>query len=59
MKPATVKEIMEALSKMPQNAPCYFRPKYFGDVKACESIPINKNGISKMKEKGENVTFLC
>ncbi len=59
MKPATVKEIIEALRKMPQNAPCYFRPKYFGDVKAYENVPINKHGISKMGENGENVTFLC
>lgn len=60
MNPATVKEVIEILKTMPQELPCYFRPKYFGDVEPWESVPVNKNGITKMEEDGEkNITFLC
>lgn len=63
MKPATVAEIIEVLKLLPQDLPCYFRPKYFGDCKYTDMIPINLNGISIMEggmnEEVENVTFLC
>ena len=61
MNPATVKEIIAILEKMPQDAPCYFRPKYSGGAKSWENIPVNKNGISEIHPENEekNVTFLC
>lgn len=60
-KPATVKEIIDILSKLNPNSPCYFRPKYYGQVQQWEDVPVNLNGISPMEPKGEpeNVTFLC
>jgi hypothetical protein len=58
---ATVGEIMEVLSKLPKDLPCYFRPKYHGTVEYTDEIPINLNGIGEMEpnNKPKNVTFLC
>ena len=66
-KPATVKEIIERLQQLPQDLPCYIRPKYYGRVEKYEDVPIHLNGISEMeanKNSGkcfvneEHVTFL-
>jgi hypothetical protein len=61
MKPATVAEIIERLQNLPQDLPCYFRPKYFGDVDRTDVVPVNRNGISRMCPDGEpdQVHFLC
>lgn len=64
MKPATVKEIIEKLQQLPQDLPCYIRPKYYGIVKPYYDVPINVNGISEMEPLKDNnlirehVTFL-
>lgn len=59
--PATVQEVIDALEKLPRDFPCYFRPKYHGDVRWCDDVPVNLNGISEMHpdDKPKNVTFLC
>jgi hypothetical protein len=66
MKPATVKEIIEVLKTLPPDFPCYFRPKYFGDVSYCDDVPVNAEGIVEMHpdnkiypDMHKNVTFLC
>jgi hypothetical protein len=61
--PSTVKDIVEQLLKLPQDLPCYFRPKYYGNVLWCDDVPINTKGISIMEgseytDNKENVTFL-
>lgn len=63
MKPSTVKEIIEKLQQLPQDLPCYIRPKYWGTLEWCDEAPININGISEMERSvlndgEENVTFL-
>lgn len=63
MEAATVKEIIEQLQKLPQDLPCYIRPKYWGTLKPYYDAPININGITEMEpyEFGvnkEHVTFL-
>jgi hypothetical protein len=63
MKPSTVKEIIEKLQQLPQDLPCYVRPKYWGTLKPYYDAPININGISEMEpikftEVKEHVTFL-
>lgn len=60
MKPSTVREIIEALKKLPPELPVYARSKYAGDVKYTDSNPVSANGISRMEdlEIGENVTIL-
>lgn len=67
MKPATVKEIIEELQKLPQDLPCFFRPKYHGTVKYHENVPVHRKGISEMHpdpkiypdEPRKYVCFLC
>lgn len=66
MKPATVKEIIEALQKLPQDLPCFFRPKYTGSVEPTDNIPVNLDGISEMHpnpkiypDEQKHVCFLC
>jgi hypothetical protein len=61
VKPAKVKDIIEALQKLPSDFPCYFRPKYHGDVNWCDDVPVKLNGICEMHPDGKpkNVTFLC
>lgn len=67
MNPATVKQIIEELQKLPPNLPCFFRPKYHGDVSYTDNVPINKNGIGEMHpdpqlypdEPKKYVCFLC
>ena len=51
MKTYTVKEVMEALSKLPQDLPCFVRPKYHGDIKYFEDVPVNANSICEMHPK--------
>ena len=65
MKPSTVREIIEKLQKLPQDLPCYVRPKYHGTVRYVDDVPININGISEMEPskspegvKEDHVTFL-
>ena len=63
MKPSTVKEIIEKLQQLPQDLPCYIRPKYYGTVTYLDDAPVNINGISEMEpikfsEIKEHVTFL-
>lgn len=60
---ATVEEIIKRLQELPQDLPCYFRPKYYGIVKPYHDVPINVNGISLMEPikfsvVKEHVTFL-
>jgi len=62
----TVAQVIIKLQTMPQELPCYFRPKYHGTVKGWEDVPVNLNGISDMEEYTINsehqprrVTFLC
>ncbi len=59
--PATVGEIIAMLQQFPADLPCYFRPKYHGDVTAFDDdVPVWIGGISYMEDQeGENVTFLC
>ena len=67
MKPATVKEIIEQLSSLQQDLPCFFRPKYHGTVEYTDNIPVNVNGIAEMHpdpevcphEPRKYVCFLC
>jgi hypothetical protein len=61
MKPATVKEVIEQLEKLPQDLPCYFRPKYYGTVQYMDNVPINVNGIGEMHPHDEEkyICFLC
>jgi len=58
---ATVGDILDALSKMPRELPCYFRPKYAGTVEPWEDVPVLISGIAGMEpdDKTPNVTFLC
>ncbi len=60
MKKAKVKDIIKILQKLPQNLPCYVRPKYHGDLSWTDDCPINLNGISEMESKKlkKHVTFL-
>lgn len=60
-KPATVKEIIEQLQKLPQDLPCYFRPKYSGTVQYTDNVPVHLNGIGEMHpdNKPKYVCFLC
>ena len=67
MKPATVQEIIERLQKLPPDLPCFFRPKYHGNVKWTDNVPVNSKGISEMHpdpvlypdDPPEYVCFLC
>ena len=60
MEPATVEEIIKRLQQLPQDLPCYFRPKYSGTIEPWECVSIMVNGISEMEGgNGNNVTFLC
>jgi hypothetical protein len=66
MKTATVEEIIEKLQKMPQDSPCFFRPKYYGTVEHTDSVPVNADGISQMENTEAEgdlpknyVCFLC
>ena len=60
-KPATVKEIIAELQKLPPDAPCYFRPKYHGTVEYTDNVPVNLNGIGEMHPDNQPkyVCFLC
>ena len=65
-EPATVKEIIEQLKKLPQDMPCFFRPKYHGTVEYTDNVPVRKNGICEMHpdpkvypDKQKYVCFLC
>jgi len=63
MKPSTVKEIIEKLQQLPEDLPCFVRPKYWGTLKSYCEAPIHINGISEMEpikdsEIQEHVTFL-
>ncbi len=51
---ATVAEIIAALQTMPQDYPCYVRPKYHGTIEYTDDVAINTNGISRM-EPDQNV----
>jgi len=57
--PATVGEIIAMLEQFPADLPCFFRPKYHGDVTPYDDVPVWIGGISYMDQEGENVTFLC
>lgn len=63
IQPATVKELIEQLQKLPPDLPCYFRPKYYGPVGRTDEVPINFHGISLMEpdivDKRGYVCFLC
>ena len=60
---ATVAEIITKLQSLPQDLPCYFRPKYYGDVSAFEEVATNLHGIGPMtppnSEVPDRVVFLC
>lgn len=63
MQPSTVKDIIEKLQQLPQDLPCYIRPKYWGNLDWCDDAPINVNGIGEMEgseytNNTANVTFL-
>lgn len=65
-KPATVREVIAALQALPPDYPCFFRPKYHGDVSAFDDVPVLLDGISEMHpdpqvypDMPKNVTFLC
>ncbi len=60
MKPATVQEVIDALSKLPRDLPVYVRPKYTGTLSWTETAPVSVNGIAEMHPKSEpkNVTLL-
>lgn len=61
----TVAEVIAKLQKLPQDLPCYFRPKYHGDVSAFEEVTVNLHGIGPMtppnglSEVPDRVVFLC
>jgi hypothetical protein len=60
---ATVAEIITKLHSLPQDLPCYFRPKYHGDVSHFEEVPVDLCGITPMvppnSEVLDRVVFLC
>ena len=66
-EPATVQEVISALQKLPPDLPCFFRPKYHGDVKYTENVPVNPQGICEMhpdrklypESPEKYVCFLC
>jgi len=59
-KPPTVKEVIDRLLQLPQDAPVYLRSKYTGETEPFTDYPVNINGISDMEseELGKHVTFL-
>ncbi len=67
MKPATAREIIEALSRLEPDLPCFFRPKYHGSCNYTDSVPVNPHGICEMHPDqtlypelpAKNITFLC
>ena len=58
--PSTVKDIIDMLLTLPQDLPCYVRPKYNGTIEYCDDVPINVFGIAEMHPDNEpkNITFL-
>ena len=56
----TVGELIAALKKYDKNLPIFIRPKYSGNIKYTDDVPIKINGISEMHpdNKPKNVTFL-
>ena len=60
MNPITVGELIEKLKEYDENLPIYVRPKYSGDIRYTDDIPVKLNGIGEMHptNKPKNVTFL-
>ena len=44
----TIGELIAVLKKYDKNLPVYIRPKYSGDIKYTDEIPIKINGIAEM-----------
>ena len=64
-KQATVREVIAALQKLPQDYPVFVRPKYHGDLAWSDDAPVRVAGISEMEPDQvsypgmpNNVTFL-
>lgn len=59
--PPTVAEVIEQLQGMPPHLRCYVRPKYHGNLRAQDEIPLNHAGICVTEPEGKapQVTFLC
>ena len=47
-KISTVAEVIAALSELPQDLPCFFRPKYSGPVEYTQNVGIMAHNISEM-----------